>query len=117
MQQFAQQHDVTFWEEPVFEADRDPTLQLIRCGRTGVMVATPILPAGRGPEYEEKALRQLLDDYMSGDTRSWIRWYYTPMMLPFSDHVRAACTVYDCMDELTGFRFAPKELSELESAD
>ena len=29
-----------------------------------------------------------------------MRWYYTPMMLTFSRHLRANCTIYDCMDEL-----------------
>ena len=29
-----------------------------------------------------------------------VRWYYTPMMLPFSRGLAAARTVYDCMDEL-----------------
>jgi UDP-galactopyranose mutase len=43
-----------------------------------------------------------------------VRWYYTPMMLPFSRHIEAACTVYDCMDELANFRFAPPELLDLE---
>jgi UDP-galactopyranose mutase len=36
------------------------------------------------------------------------------MMLPFSRHIEADCTVYDCMDELSAFRFAPPQLLELE---
>src|SRR5204862_7318889 len=39
----------------------------------------------------------------------------TPMMLPISRQVEAACTVYDCMDELANFRFAPPELTTLEA--
>jgi len=115
MQQFAQHHEVTFWEEPVFEADRAPTLQLIRCGRTGVTVAMPILPAGRGAEFEETALKNLLAEYVAGDSRPWIRWYYTPMMLPFSRELKSACTVYDCMDELSNFKFAPPDLVRREA--
>lgn len=41
-------------------------------------------------------------------------WYYTPMMLPFSQHVKADCVVYDCMDEHANFKFAPPELLPLE---
>jgi UDP-galactopyranose mutase len=37
-------------------------------------------------------------------------WYYTPMALEFSDHVDASLVVYDCMDELSSFRFAPPSL-------
>ena len=43
-----------------------------------------------------------------------VRWYYTPMMLPFSEHVTADCVVYDCMDELANFKGAPPELLPLE---
>ena len=43
-----------------------------------------------------------------------MRWHYTPMMLPSSRHVAAQVTVYDCMDELSAFRFAPPELLTLE---
>jgi glycosyltransferase involved in cell wall biosynthesis len=43
-----------------------------------------------------------------------ILWYYTPMALAFSDHVEADVCVYDCMDELSGFRGAPRELVQME---
>jgi UDP-galactopyranose mutase len=36
------------------------------------------------------------------------------MMLPFSRHLDTVATVYDCMDELSAFRFAPTELLDLE---
>jgi UDP-galactopyranose mutase len=43
-----------------------------------------------------------------------ITWYYTPMMLPFSRHVEADVTVFDAMDELSKFKFAPVKLLGLE---
>ncbi|MEI9892111.1 MAG: hypothetical protein WDN45_18095 [Caulobacteraceae bacterium] len=43
-----------------------------------------------------------------------IRWYYTPMMLGFTRHIEASAVVYDCMDELSNFKFAPPELRSLE---
>ncbi|MEO6340444.1 MAG: UDP-galactopyranose mutase, partial [Caulobacteraceae bacterium] len=45
-----------------------------------------------------------------------VLWYYTPMMLKFSRHLaeHAATVVYDCMDELSNFKFAPQELRDLE---
>ncbi len=36
------------------------------------------------------------------------------MMLPFSAHLDAGCIVYDCMDELANFRFAPLRLLAVE---
>ena len=61
MQQFAERRDVTYWEEPLFEGDREPSLQLIRCGRTGVTVVMPMLPAGRDAQFVEDTLKRLLD--------------------------------------------------------
>jgi UDP-galactopyranose mutase len=43
-----------------------------------------------------------------------VAWYYTPMMLPFSRHLDADVTVFDAMDELSKFKFAPAHLLELE---
>ena len=42
-------------------------------------------------------------------------WYYTPMGLPFSDHLAAATVVYDCMDELSAFAGAPAALKTSEA--
>jgi UDP-galactopyranose mutase len=36
------------------------------------------------------------------------------MALEFSDHLTPGLTVYDCMDELSAFKFAPKALKRLE---
>ncbi len=36
------------------------------------------------------------------------------MALAFSDHVEADVCIYDCMDELAGFRGAPRELAQME---
>src|SRR5690606_15440395 len=41
-------------------------------------------------------------------------WFYTPMMYSFASHVDAEAVVYDCMDELSNFRFAPPELRSTE---
>ena len=59
-------------------------------------------------------LSQLLDGFLASEGGRWSAWYYTPMMLPFWRHIEAIATVYDCMDELANFRFAPPELLTLE---
>lgn len=46
----------------------------------------------------------------------YICWYYTPMALSISTHLEPELVVYDCMDELTGFKFAPTALREFEAA-
>jgi len=104
--------DVLFWEEPVEDAGGEAWLDLHE-GAPGVTVAVPHLPRGLDAAARTETLRGLLD---TGRARaeSVIRWYYTPMMLAFSRHIDAKCTVYDCMDELANFRFAPPELIPLE---
>ena len=37
-------------------------------------------------------------------------WYYTPMALPYTEHLKPQMVIYDCMDELSAFKFAPPEL-------
>ena len=59
--------------------------------------------------------RSLVDDALASvQYDNLILWYYTPMALPFTDHVECDVCVYDCMDELSGFRNAPRELVQME---
>ncbi len=114
MSRFASSHNVHVWEEPVFEpAPAAPRVEA-RPVAPNLTVATPHLVEGMPEETIDAALCALLDEYLGTD-RPEIAWYYTPMMLPFSRHLQADCTVYDCMDELANFRFAPPRLLELEA--
>jgi UDP-galactopyranose mutase len=112
MTRFAKNYDVLFWEEPI-EAEGEARLDE-RLDPSGVQVIVPHLPFGLSEEAKSAALRTLLNKRLAGVTGHLLRWYYTPMMLPFSRHLNASYTVYDCMDELAAFRFAPPELTTLE---
>jgi UDP-galactopyranose mutase len=115
MSRFAEAGRVIFWEEPEAALpEMEPALGVRTCAETGVIVVTPSLPETLSADEREATLKSLLDSYLAGEQGPFIRWYYTPMMLPFSRHIEAACTVYDCMDELANFRFAPPELLPLE---
>jgi UDP-galactopyranose mutase len=114
MTRFASERRVIFWEEPIAGAVGDrPRIQSRVCPDSGVIVVTPVLPDGGTADERDSALTLLLEGVLAG-SGDVIRWYYTPMMLGFSRHVDAICTVYDCMDELANFKFAPPELSALE---
>jgi UDP-galactopyranose mutase len=110
MSRFAKTHRVLFWEEPLYvEGLGQPRLQRSVCQTSGVTVLVPEIDASmRG--QEDAQLSQLLNDVLSETDGTLVAWYYTPMMLPFSAHIAADCTVYDCMDELSAFRHAPPEL-------
>jgi UDP-galactopyranose mutase len=116
MSRFASSHRVVYWEEPeLFPGEYEPALGIRTCAESGVVVATPSLPDDMPAQDRPAALKKLLDAFLAGEKGRLVRWYYTPMMLAFSRHVEAACTVYDCMDELANFRFAPPELLPLET--
>lgn len=46
---------------------------------------------------------------------TYISWYYTPMALQFTQDLDPEIIIYDSMDELSAFRFAPPQLLELEN--
>jgi len=112
MSLFAQQWPVIFWEEPIGDAD-EPWLELRDTGED-VTLAIPHLPEGFSQAQRDAALRDLLDKQLAQAPGPLLRWYYTPMMLSFSRHLASSCIIYDCMDELANFRFAPPELKGLE---
>ena len=112
MSRFAKERPVIFWEEPHLGAG-EPRIETRICPATGVVVTTPVLPAELAEDERDAVLARLLDETVAGrPVRA--RWYYTPMMLSFSRRLPAACVVYDCMDELANFKFAPPQLRALE---
>ena len=83
---------------------------------SGVHVVVPQLPQGLGHDEVIAAQKALLDDlFAEYNIEKPTLWYYTPMAQKFAGHINAGCTVFDCMDELSAFKFAPTELKELES--
>ena len=118
MSRFARDRRVIVFEEPMAAPDgAEASLDLRLDETSGVSVATPRLPGGLSPHETEAALRSLLDRLVAEERiERPVLWYYTPMMLGFSRHLAdaAAAVVYDCMDELSNFRFAPERLRELE---
>lgn len=110
MLRLAEQYRIIFWEEPL-GTDGEAWLRL-RSPAPGVTVATPHLP-DRGSIAAEALLRRQIDTLLTDVSAPAMLWYYTPMMLPFTRHLQAPC-IYDCMDELANFRFAPRELLTLE---
>ncbi|MDB5712699.1 MAG: glf [Sphingomonadales bacterium] len=115
MSHFAETQRVIFWEEPVSAPEGNaPLLDVSNCPTSGVTIVTPHLPEGLSEQQRVVALGALLDSILANEAQPPVCWYYTPMMLPFSRHIDAAVVVYDCMDELSAFKFAPENLLEME---
>ena len=118
MSRFGRDMDVIFWEEPTDIGAEETAYLEVRQAEDapGVRIAVPHLPHGMPEDAREAALMRLLDAHLASRRGPLIAWYYTPMMLTFSRHLNADVTVYDAMDELSKFRFAPAKLLELEQA-
>ena len=114
MSRAARSYRVLFFEEPKFDSGVRPRLDLVK-NEQSVTVATPVLPEGLSDAFSTSAQRRLLDEYLASESlEDAIVWHYTPMALSFTDHLRPALVIYDCMDELSAFKDAPSQLIELE---
>jgi UDP-galactopyranose mutase len=113
MTRCARTRRVFFFEEPMFDGDHNE----VRVHREGnVFVSVPHLSTKLAPELVAHELQRLLNDFITTSSIDRpILWYYTPMALKFSRAVHASAVVFDCMDELSAFHGAPRELLELES--
>ena len=112
MSRFAREMTVIYWEEPVAIGPKETAYLQVRQAENArnVRLVVPHLPEGMPDEAREAALKRLLDAHVASLSGKLIAWYYTPMMLPFSKHITPDVTVYDAMDELSKFKFAPEHL-------
>jgi glycosyltransferase involved in cell wall biosynthesis len=119
MSRFARDRRVFFVEEPIWEAEGPspglPRLEIAE-RQGGVILAVPHLPGGVSPDQAEslqgELLRELLERH---EVSEFVLWYYTPMAIPFAEGLEPLAVVYDCMDELSLFRGAPRELVDREA--
>lgn len=112
MKRFGETRRVFFFEEYIPTDHHSPYLEFHSFEDTNVVAVRPRVPRDWQGSRLETALAKLLDELLSlqpGGAKA-ILWFYTPMMFPFAAKADAAAIVYDCMDELSNFRFAPSEL-------
>lgn len=119
LSRFAQQGRVFYVEEPFIHHDQTAAefahfeVKERQNGQIKVLVAH--LPQGLTEEASDELQAKLLTKYFQEQKiTNFIAWYYTPMALAKSRHLQPALTVYDCMDELAAFKFAPPALRERE---
>jgi glycosyltransferase involved in cell wall biosynthesis len=111
---FSQELTVFFFEEPIF-VDTDKPFISIDKKSNSLSVIKPHIQAGLDESSINASLKYLVDQFLVGeDMQDWLFWYYTPMALSFSAHIKPSAIIFDCMDELSAFDFAPKELIDME---
>jgi len=111
----AQQQRVFFIEEPILSAERSAWLD-VSLSKDGVWVVVPHLSQGLNKEEVTTAQQELVDGlFLEQNIRNYILWYYTPMAMGFTRHLKPQAIVYDCMDELSAFKQAPPILRNYEA--
>ena len=115
LSRFAKQRRVFFVEEPLF-IDGTTKLEIIRREDYLFTVVPQISHSDRENENTEGIQRKLIDRFfLEKNINNFVAWFYTPMAMAFAAHLQPMAIVYDCMDELSGFKFAPPELVENET--
>jgi UDP-galactopyranose mutase len=117
MTRLAEHFRIYFFEEPVY-VEGPATLRTQRVG-PNLTVCVPHTPI-RAPGFHDdqfSALEGLLARLVKQEgLQQPLVWLYTPMALPLAETLSPAALIYDCMDELSAFRNAPRQLIQRESA-
>jgi UDP-galactopyranose mutase len=117
MTRLAGDYRVFFVEEPVYHIG--PAYMEIATPIAGVYVCRPHTSVISPGFHDDQLplLQELLEELLvEHDIRNPIAWLYTPMALPLVQHLRPCALVYDCMDELSAFLNAPRQLMQREHA-
>ena len=122
LSRFAKKTNVYFFEEPIY--DDEPTRLDVSRREDNLFVIVPhISHSDRENRNIVEIQREMLDKFIQTEkVNDFVLWFYTPMAMDFASHLQPLATVFDCMDELSAFKFAPPELLEnerklLEKAD
>ena len=115
---FAQYGRVFYVEDAFYHPDDlvEPHLE-VKERQNGVKVLVVHLPQRlRADEAaaDQAQFAVLSRFFAESGLTNYLFWYYTPMALGKSRLFQPALTVYDCMDELAQFKFAPPELRQRE---
>ena len=117
MSRLAANHPVVFVEEPMPGAAHAWLEQHSPCA--GVTVLRMHLPSHGAGFHDDHVvgMREILGSYLREHrVDDHLLWFYTPMALPLAEGLSPRGMVYDCMDELAAFDFAPPALIARENA-
>lgn len=114
LSRFARQSAVYFYEEPIFTDSTQSHLQVSPRGEN-LNIVVPHLPKGLDEAQTDSILAELFDEFISAfELQQTVFWYYTPMALKYSGQHAPKAIIYDCMDELSGFKFAHGQIAAYE---
>jgi glycosyltransferase involved in cell wall biosynthesis len=113
LSRFKRNYKIYYIEEPFYDSAED--LLEVSKPAENLSVVVPHLKVGLTEEEGIARQKELLAAFfIENEITNYFFWYYTPMALPVSDHFNPLLIVYDCMDELSAFKFAPHALKDRE---
>jgi glycosyltransferase involved in cell wall biosynthesis len=117
----ADNHRILFMEDPVI-AEGEPRLDITEV-QPNIVRLVPQIPqalavnSDRDAEIFLPLIRQALREHplLAGRFDMPVQWFYSPMSAPgYLGQFGGKGVVYDCMDELASFRFAPPDIADRE---
>lgn len=115
MSRFGKQFRTFFVEEPIYDAANENYLE-INTPDENLFIVVPHMQPAKADDVNITALKELLNKlFIDKQILNYFFWYYTPMALTFTDQFNPVVIVYDCMDELSAFKFAPQALKDREN--
>ena len=117
LSRLARSYPVVFIEEPM-RCDGEAWLER-SSPAPGIEVLRPHTPVD-APGFHDDQL-SVLGPMLAGWLESegivdTLAWFYTPMALPLLNALAPRAVIYDCMDELSAFRNAPRQMRQREMA-
>ena len=117
LSRMAAHRKIIFFEEPLFTE-----------GKAYLDISTPIANLQVCRPHTPSKAPGFCDDqlpYVQALLAEWLEttqlthysvWFYTPMALPLAQELKPRLVIYDCMDELSAFLNAPRQLLQRETA-
>ena len=119
LSRLSQRHRVLFVEGPLLREGFEPPNYTLKTGSEypNVTVMQTSFPSSRfhdGAWVDQERFRlleEVLNGPLKGQFENPVQWFYDPMAVPAHiQKLNERAVVYDCMDELSQFKFAPPEI-------
>jgi len=117
LSRLAKNYRILFFEEPM-RGNKTPFLErLAPCPNVEVLRPHTTVDAVGFHDDQLPELKHLLAEYLSDfSIDNYLVWFYTPMALPLLADLKPQAVIYDCMDELSAFKNAPRQMMQREQA-
>ena len=113
----AKHYPIVFMEEPVPDSGEDSLERLSPIPQLEVL--RPHVKGNATGFHDDHlpVLQNLLAGYLhERGIDDYLIWFYTPMALALTSKLNSRAVIYDCMDELSAFKNAPRQLVQRENA-